>query len=59
MTTIVVIPEKKVIKLTVAGPEYEEFRTLVQRAVNTWDTMPQWVRILSDTLEDNPSTDSN
>lgn len=49
--------EVGVFMLSVSEQEYEEFKQLVARATNTWDTMPPWVRTISDALADNPSTD--
>ena len=32
----------------------QELKTLVSRAINTWDTAPQWVKDLNDNLNGNP-----
>lgn len=47
---------KELVQITVTAKEYHEFRELVSRATNTWDQMPPWVRVLADTLQDNPGT---
>lgn len=36
--------------------EEAEFKTLVSRAINTWDTAPKWIKDLNDNLNGNPVT---
>ena len=47
--------EAKVFMLSVSETEYEEFKELLRRGCNTWDTKPQWIRTVADALECNPS----
>jgi len=54
---IVVSGEDSVLQLTVTGKECEEFKQLINRATNTWDTVPNWVRVVSDTLNNVPNTE--
>lgn len=44
----------KHVQLTATGKEHDEFVQLVNRALNTWDTAPKWLKDLGDRLAENP-----
>lgn len=47
-------PKKKNLLVAVNGKEFDEFKTVLKRAMNVWDTMPKWVSELSDDMEKDP-----
>jgi hypothetical protein len=55
MQLMTVAPYNRSAILTVTDAEYEEFKELVSRAINTWDDAPAWIKQLSMELEECPA----
>ena len=54
LTAVVINSEEALASIAVTGKEFAEFKQLVARAVNTWDSAPAWIHKLNSELQQIP-----